>query len=279
MNEIPSVNSPDAPVFIGGLMKSGTSLMRVLLSQHPDVFGGFETHWFSTEFQEDWSNRESRRMRFLLDFFDLSPADHQAFCKLKTAEPQRQFVDIVLDFCTARAGKKRWVEKTPANISHWNEIRESWPNARLIHVTREYRDCFASWKDRRKDSLENFLAAVSSAYSQIGGLMGGRTRQYLEVDYSELVCNPEETMRNVLDFCDLPWSDDCIQLDIETQKQDREKVKTVIGRDSHTNISLSKPIFTNQINQWRQILTAEEAGEIRNKLDAYYQIYGKKWSL
>lgn len=43
MNKIVKNNSP---IFIGGQMKSGTTLVRALLSQHPNIFGGLETHWF-----------------------------------------------------------------------------------------------------------------------------------------------------------------------------------------------------------------------------------------
>ena len=62
----------DHPIFIGGLMKSGTSLLRVLLGQHPDLFASFETHWFSNDFRLNWNDRNSRRVDYLLRFFEIT---------------------------------------------------------------------------------------------------------------------------------------------------------------------------------------------------------------
>jgi len=38
-----------SPIFVGGYFKSGTSLLRALLGQHPDVASGLETHWFAID--------------------------------------------------------------------------------------------------------------------------------------------------------------------------------------------------------------------------------------
>ena len=37
------------PIFVGGYFKSGTSLLRALLGQHPDIASGLETHWFAID--------------------------------------------------------------------------------------------------------------------------------------------------------------------------------------------------------------------------------------
>ncbi|MDZ7696604.1 MAG: sulfotransferase [Deltaproteobacteria bacterium] len=39
-----------SPIFIGGLYKSGTSLLRAMLSQHSSIVGGLETFWFDLDF-------------------------------------------------------------------------------------------------------------------------------------------------------------------------------------------------------------------------------------
>lgn len=40
-----SMASGGSPVFIGGIFKSGTSLVRVMLGQHSSFFAGLETQW------------------------------------------------------------------------------------------------------------------------------------------------------------------------------------------------------------------------------------------
>ena len=268
----------DRPIFIGGLMKSGTNLLRVLLGQHPDLYGGLETHWFDPAIRLNWYDRSSQRMKYLAELFELGDKELGFFVEIKENEPEREFVDIVLEGCAQRAGKKRWVEKTPGNLLHFSLIGRQWVGARFIHVKREYRDCFASWKDRRGDNLETFLESAKKAYQDIGHLLGSRTANYMEVDYAQLVSNPEPLMREILDFCDLEWTSKCASLDLESTCRERKMLRSLLGRDSHTHIALSKPIFTGQIGQWKGIVTEEEAVTIRKELSEFYERIGEGWA-
>jgi hypothetical protein len=267
----------DRPIFIGGLMKSGTSLLRVLLGQHPDVFASFETHWYEPVIREGWADQYSQRIRYLRQFFELSDSDYAALIQRKRAEPGREFIDVVFEFCAMRAGKPRWAEKTPGNIGHYALICRIWPTAKVIHVTREYRDCFASWKTRRGDTLDAFLTSVKSTYAEIGGLLGKNTESYLEIDHNDLVRTPEQTMRRVLSFAELGWSPSCASLDLAATSEERTKVIEVVGKDSHTNVSLSRPIFTDAIGQWHTMLREDEARRIERELAPFYAIFGERW--
>lgn len=259
-------------------MKSGTSLLRVLLAQHRDVFGSFETHWFTDPMRLHWNDPGSRRMQYLIEFFELSDSNYQALCATKREQPHREFVDIVMEYCAIRAGKPRWVEKTPDNIHVWGLIRKQWPDAYLIHVTREYKDCFASWKDRRGDDLDTFLAAATTAYDDIQELLGTTTEHYLEVDYSELASDTESTMRRILTHVGLDWDGACTSIDLKETRTERTKVQNVLGRDSLTAASLTRPIFTDSLGQWRNILNENEISRIDHDLAPWYKILGKRWT-
>lgn len=267
----------DRPIFIGGLMKSGTSLLRTLLGQHRDVFASFETHWYDDAVREHWGDPTSRRMTYLLRFFELDDAAYRSLCAAKRADPEREFIDIVLNYCAMRAGKSHWAEKTPDNIRHYQLIKSQWPGARLVHVTREYKDCFASWKAHRGDELDTFLATAQAAYADIALLLGTCTNSYIEIDHNELVTDPEGTIRRVTEFADLPWDPACGRLDLEATRRERDKVIEVVGRDSHTNMSLSKPIFTDAIGQWRNLLNPDEARRIETEMAPYYARIGQGW--
>lgn len=257
-------------------MKSGTTLLRTLLGQHPDLYSGFETHWYEREIRLGWNDATSKRMGYLLRLYNLDNRDYTVLCNTKQATPDREFIDIVLEFCAQRSGKPRWAEKTPGNIRHYRLIKRQWPSARFIHVTRDYKDCYASWKLRRGDSLDTFVTAVRDAYSDVWDLLGTTTSDYLEVDYGDLVPDTRTTMRRVLEFAEVPWDPACTSLDLESTQDEREKIVEVVGRDSHTNISMSKPIFTDAIGQWRDMLTNEEARRIERELDTYYAALGRR---
>lgn len=272
-----SPNVADRPIFIGGLMKSGTSLLRVLLGQHAQVFASFETHWFDPAIRENWADPTSRRMGYLRKFFAIDDADYARLCDMKSAHPEREFIDIVLSEAAKSAGKTRWAEKTPGNIRNWPLIQRLWPDALLVHVTREYRDCFASWKERRGDTLEDFLEDARGAYTAINPLLGRNTPSYLEIDYTELVQTPEATMRRVLAFAGLPWDANCAAINTKKTAHERKTVRAITGRDSKTSISLEKPIFDSSIGQWHDLITREEAETILETLAPFYDLLGSKW--
>ena len=272
-----NANKADRPIFIGGLMKSGTSLLRVLLGQHPELYAGFETHWFDDDIRTNWHRPDSRRMGFLRDFFEIDADTYARHCATKGSHPAREFIDIVLCDAATRAGKPRWAEKTPANIRQWPLIQELWPDAKLIHVTREYRDCYASWKARRGDSLVDFLDSARNAYDAIDPLLGTSSENYMEVDYTDLVSNTEGAMRRVLAFCELDWDKNCAEIDTAATSRERDTVRQVTGRDSKTSISLEKPIFESSIHQWRDLITPEEAATVRTELDPFYARLGARW--
>lgn len=258
-------------------MKSGTTLLRALLGQHPRLFASFETHWFVQAVRDGWCDPTSKRMQLLLSLLDLDQDEYSLLCERKRAEPSLEFIDLVMQHCCERAGKARWLEKTPDNIRYWSLIQDIWEEPTLIHVTREYKDVFASWKSRRGDSLETFLLSAKSAYDDICSTLGHESKGYLEVDYQELVCDTEMAMRRVLSAIGEDWNPGCAVLDVEHATRERSKFKDLMGRESWTLVSLSKPIFRNSIGQWREHLTDGEGERIELELAEYYRIFGNKW--
>lgn len=266
------------PVFIGGLMKSGTTLLRSLLGQHPRLFASFETHWFEDAVRFGWADPTSRRMELLLSLLDLSGEEYRTLCDVKRAAPEQEFIDIVLHYCCERAGKHRWVEKTPDNIRFWHLVQALWPEPTLIHVTREYKDVYASWKVRRGDSIDTFLTAAKTAYDDIRPLLGHETETYIEIDYLELVGKTEQTMRRILEHIGEEWHPACAVLDVGLTKGERRKFKDLLGRESWTLVSLSKPIFTSSVGQWREHLTEQERQRIETELADLYALFDAKWT-
>jgi hypothetical protein len=217
-------------------------------------------------------------MQLLLSLLEIDGEEYAALCEKKRADAPREFIDIVMEYCTKRAGKERWIEKTPSNILHWNLIQEIWKEPTLIHVTREYKDTYASWKVRRKDSLETFLEAARGAYDDIRHLLGTESERYLEVDYVELVNETEGTIRRLLDHLGEEWHPACIELNTDHTGDERKRFKTLLGRESWTLVSLSKPIFNHSIGQWRKYVTEEERRIIEKELADYYNVFGNRWS-
>jgi len=266
-----------SPVFIGGLMKSGTTLLRALLGQHPRLFGTFETHWYEDAIRIKWYDPTSKRMTLLLSLLDINNSEYGMLYRIKSEDHDREFIDIVMEYCCNRAGKQRWIDKTPDNIKYWNLIQKEWSDAYLIHVTREYKDIYASWKSKRRDSLDCFISVVTSAYDDIKPLLGKDADHYIEVDYTELVFNTVSTLRRVVAYLGEEWSEQCAKLNTDNTLRERNIFKNMFERDSWTFASLSKPIFKSSVGQWKTLITDEERKRIEHDLKEFYAIYDHIW--
>ena len=248
-------------------MKSGTTLLRSLMSNHPRIFGGLETHWFSDGFQDQWRDPKATATARLLDFFDIDGATYRNLRDHSTNS--ESFLENTMNLCAAQRGKQRWVEKTPGNILHLERIWQHWPEAVFFHVIRDLRDVYASWKRNGKYDLNTFVDHVKRIQDLHGDRLGTTGDRYLEVYYRDLVTQPTETMTRVLAFCGesfVPGVD-------ENRKGmgEYEKVLAVTGKASPTLRSLARPIFTDSLGQWRRHLTSAEVQTITSQLRPYIE--------
>ena len=129
-----SYNQFSSPVFIGGLFKSGTSLLRTMLAQHSDISSGLETFWFDI----DWAYEQGRdettltkkdrlearrtqplhdRLSALCAYFDI---DENTFLPpIFDEKPAgEEILSRLMETVCTREKTSRWLEKTPGNLLH-----------------------------------------------------------------------------------------------------------------------------------------------------------------
>ena len=59
-------------IFIGGMYKSGTSLLRSMIGQHSAVFSGLETNWFKLSADEFSQISSLHHKTKISKFFDIT---------------------------------------------------------------------------------------------------------------------------------------------------------------------------------------------------------------
>ena len=250
-----------APIFIGGMFKSGTSLLRALLGQHPSIASGLETYWFDL----DWTQRDSeafeRRIVTLAGLFEF-PAD-EVFALAHASADVRVFLDAFMARFAAQEGKPRWAEKTPGNIAHAERILQLWPDARLIHIVRDPRDVYASlveagkWNDADAFSSRWCEMIGAAARLRESGCGAGRV---LEIRYEALTLDPLSTMRTVIGFLDEPWDDAVARY--SGRDTDYDRVLAVTGKASTTLERLKQPLSSERVRLWPRILSPEQIAAI-----------------
>ena len=178
-----------------------------MLGHHSCLFAGLETQWLNERWEDGSTQARTEWLKRLSVFFDAPFAELEAACG--DATDVETCLDRVLTFLAARAGKERWIEKTPGNAGAIGRILSHWPRARILHIIRDPRDVYASMIESRKwtvpeDFARRWTGIVAAARDWLAG-QGGTHPAYYELRYERLVRFPETETRKILDFLGEPF--------------------------------------------------------------------------
>jgi hypothetical protein len=253
-----------SPIFIGGMMRSGTTLLRAMLGQHSAIASGLETYWFDW----DWPNRDraevAGRIERLAVFFDMPlPGVRALAAECASAEA---FLDHLMMASAAAAGKRRWAEKTPGNVAVMPRILAFWPDARIVHIRRDPKDVYASLRKSGKAGgpeafAERWCAVVGGAECDKPALGARLDGSYTELLYEALVTAPEAVMRPLLAFLGEPWEAGVARF--AGKPDEFDKVLQVTGKRSDVLDRLARPLGDESVGAWRREVPAEEIAALR----------------
>jgi hypothetical protein len=231
-------NPSERPIFILGMMRSGSTLVEQILANHPDVFAAGERPEFNTAYQTV--------VRELA-----SPATYPDTVPLFSGEQLRQLGDNYLarlEALTAGHPALHIMDTLPGNFSAIGIIRLALPNARIIHTMRDPVDtCLSCYSQLFADEhpFAYDLGELGRYYRGYAKLMEHwrlvlPQGAMLEVRYEELVADFENQVRRILDFCGLEWNDACRGV-YETDRL----VRTA------SQLQVRPPIYSDSIGRWR----------------------------
>ena len=221
--------------FICGHPKSGTSLLMTLLDSHPQLIVYPEETGFFRRFAsrsegmplddqvrlaEDlilhifqWNQENPPESQRGFPDRDYSGIHYEAVKQCYHAFVERlgaSFASIlpaaVLAYgsATGQLGDEtlRWVEKTPYNEYFADQIFAFWPQARCIHILRDPRDNYASYRRKHPDWTPEAFARSwleSTSCGWRNAQMYGQDR-YLLLRYEDLVTAPEDALARIIEF-------------------------------------------------------------------------------
>ncbi|HSJ45809.1 MAG TPA: sulfotransferase [Euzebyales bacterium] len=196
----------DRPIFIVGCPRSGTTLVQLMLHAHPDIAIPPENRFLLEVYDrreafgdlQEGTNRRKlakfivKRRRSRLNDLGLPPRRTRR--RIVEAPPTiGAAVATVLRDYAAQFGKRRWGDKRPSYIHRLDDIRRMFPDAQIIHVIRDGRDCVASLKQMPWWQG----GAIAATWSWRTAMIRGRRADaqldadsYLEVRYEDLVAAP-----------------------------------------------------------------------------------------
>ena len=233
--------SQAAPIFIVGLPRSGSTLIERILGSHSKV-----------------------RMCGELPQFALSVVsaatcgDHSAQLTREQLVMQSALVDFAalgrdylarVDDLGVRSAC--FTDKMPLNYLYCGLIRRALPNARIVHIRRHpMAACYAIFKTLFQDGYPfsydlQELGRYYIAYRRLmhhwsETLPGG----IHELQYEDLIADPLQQTRRLLEFCGLDWEDACADFHANAAPATTASAAQV-----------RRPLYNTSVSQWRHYTT------------------------
>jgi len=202
-------SAANGPIFILGMQRSGTTLLEQILASHPQIEGAGELPnlRFMARHLEDTIGRRTRTAYpTVLAHFDPSDLRKLGEEFLETSLPRRPL------------GRPFFVDKDPFNFWHIGLVQLILPNAKIIDMRRHPVGC--CWSNfttiflhglghtYRLADLGRFYANYVEMMAHYDRVLPGRIHR---VYYEDLVSGPEEEIRRLFDYLELPFEDSCLR--------------------------------------------------------------------
>ena len=188
----------DAPIFICGMFRSGSTLVEQILASHGEITPGGELDLLPALVRSIPAYPEA-----------LATTDRAGFARLRGAYLQ--------GLRGVHPTARRVTDKRPDNFLHIGLIKAMFPDAKIVHTVREPLDnCLSVWFLHLDPTMAYAfdLADTGHWYRQYARLMKHWKALFsdaiFDFDYDALVADPLREVAALLDFCGLPWEESCL---------------------------------------------------------------------
>ena len=221
------------PIFVLGMPRSGSTLVDQIISSHSMVDGTQELPNIIKIAAELNSDSDDNYPEVLKD--------------LKSNELSALGLDYIRETKWARESAPFFIDKMPNNFIHIGLIKTILPNAKIIDTRRDAMDtCFSCFKQffARGQLFTYSLEDLGNYYVDYIKAMNHWHKVYGEdiytVHYDNVINNTESTIRELIEYCELPFEDNCL----EFYKSSRP-VKTPSAEQ------VRQPIYKSGLNYWK----------------------------
>lgn len=186
----------ERPAFILSSVRSGSTLLRVLLDSHSQLHAPHELH-----------------LRDLAVQIKTKPAT-KALAELGLDDKQLEYLlwDRLLHREVQQRGKRYLVNKTPTDVFIAQRICECWPDARFIFLLRHPGAIARSRADARPQDTEEQNVAMVRKYAD--ALERARaTYPGLVVRYEDITADPKGQLERLCAFLDVPFEPQMLDYD------------------------------------------------------------------
>ena len=221
------------PIFILGMPRSGSTLVDQIISSHSKVDGTQELPNIIKIASELNSNNQNTYPEILkeLDESKLSEMGNNYLSETTWVRKNAPF----------------FIDKMPNNFIHIGLIKTILPNAKIIDTRRDPMDtCFSCYKQffargqlftYSLEDLGNYYTDYIKAMNHWHNVYG---KDIFTVHYDNVINKTEETIRELIDYCNLPFEKECLEF-----YNSSRPVKTPSAEQ------VRQPIYKSGLNYWK----------------------------
>ena len=224
----------DDPIFILGLPRSGSTMIEQILSSHSLIEGT----------QELPNILAISRDIKLIDQKKGYPHNLLGLDQSSFDDLGNKYID---ETKWARSSKPFFIDKMPNNFVHIGLIKLILPKAKIIDARRNPMDtCFSCFKQyfAKGQHFTYDLDDIARYYKDYLRLMNYWKKLFPEeiftINYEQVIDNPNERIRDLLDFCNVKFEDNCINF-----HKSKRPVKTASSEQ------VRQPMYKSGLDYWK----------------------------
>lgn len=243
-------------IFIGGVPRSGTTLMRAMLDSHPDVRCGQETRIVPRilQMRMQWTKHKLERDR------------------LEQAGITKKVMDnAIASFCLeviVNHGEPapRLCNKDPLMLKMGAYVLELFPNSKFLFMVRDGRATVHSIISRKvtisgfdltsyRQCLERWNRAIEQMYGQCKAVGPDKC---LMVYYEQLVLHPRQELERILQFLDVPWNESVLHHEEFINKPNG----VILSKVERSSDQVIKPVNLEALSKWVGLIPTDVVNDM-----------------
>ncbi|GAB6033533.1 Protein-tyrosine sulfotransferase [Chamberlinius hualienensis] len=230
-------------IFIGGVPRSGTTLIRAMLDAHPDIRCGEETRVIPRVLQLRYNMMKSTKEVTRLEEAGITNEVLDSAISAFIMEVIAKHGDPAPKLCN----------KDPFTLKSAVYLGSLFPNAKFVWMVRDGRAVIHSVITRQVTisgfDLTNFKQclmkwnSISQAMNEQCLALGNRC---LRVYYEQLVLHPKEWMEKILKFLEVPWNDSVLHHEMFIDQPGGVSLSKV----ERSTDQVIKPVNVEALSKW-----------------------------
>lgn len=278
------------PIFIGGLGRSGTTLLSLMLDSHRVIKCGPELHFTAPENlgiyilrtidkleAGEISQKLDPGIKFIrrCERLGITPEALRAAIietdtELHNWKDRCRLIHTLCERAMEKAEKARWGIKIMNQITGIRRYQEVWPNAVFVHIIKDPRDNIAGllkmgWgpTDIEKGAQQWVTAIMRSRRQMVENYIFLK-----EIRFEDLVLETEKTLKNLMDYLGEEFDPNMLR----HEEMPHTFLDNRYGHPSGDQVD--KPVDASYIGRYKAKLTDNEVKRIEDMTEPYFEALG-----